>query len=59
MLSYSCESIYNNIIIIIMEKKKLVLMGDWASQPTRAVWVLLKMNKIEFEFKEISVLKME
>jgi glutathione S-transferase len=42
-----------------MESKKLVLLGDYASQPTRAVYCLLKINKVPFEFKEVRVLKME
>ena len=42
-----------------MEKKKLVLMGDYASQPTRAVLCFLQINKVPFEFKEVRVMKME
>jgi glutathione S-transferase len=42
-----------------MESKKLVLMGDYGSQPTRAVYCLLTINKVPFDFKEVRVLKME
>jgi len=34
-------------------------MGDYGSQPTRAVFLFCKINKIPFEFKEVSVFKME
>ena len=42
-----------------MESKKLVLLGDYGSQPTRAVYCLLTINKVPFDFKEVRVLKME
>jgi glutathione S-transferase len=34
-------------------------MGDYGSQPTRAVYVFCKMAKIDFTFKEVRVFKME
>ena len=39
--------------------EKLVLFGDYGSQPTRAVYLFLLMNKVPFDFKEVRVLKME
>jgi hypothetical protein len=44
-----------------MEKSQsgLVLFGDYASQPTRAVYCFLKINKVPFDFKEVRVMKME
>ncbi len=39
--------------------KILKIYGDYASQPSRAVLCLLKMNKIPFEFIETRVGKME
>ena len=45
-----------------MESKSsanLILYGDYASQPTRAVYCFLKINKVPFEFKEVRVMKME
>jgi glutathione S-transferase len=35
--------------------KKLIVYGDWASQPSRAVVAFCKINKIPYEFKEIRV----
>lgn len=37
----------------------LILFGDYGSQPTRAVYCFLKINKVPFDFKEVSVLKSE
>lgn len=42
-----------------MSEGKLVLYGDYGSQPTRACFVFLKMNKVPFEFKEVRVTKLE
>ena len=44
-----------------MENKdsKLILFGDYASQPSRAVLCFLQINKVPFEFKEVRVMKME
>jgi glutathione S-transferase len=38
---------------------KLILMGDYGSQPTRAVLVFLRLLNVPFDFKEVRVLKME
>lgn len=38
---------------------KLTLYGDFGSQPSRAVYCFLKINKVPFEFKEIKVIKAE
>jgi hypothetical protein len=40
-------------------KDKLVVFGDYASQPSRAVYCFLKINKIPFDFQEVRVMKME
>lgn len=38
---------------------KLVLMGDYGSQPTRAVMCFLQINRVPFDFKEVRVFKLE
>lgn len=38
---------------------KVVLYGDLMSQPTRSVYVFLKLNKIPFQFKLINIAKGE
>ena len=40
-------------------KDKLIVFGDYASQPSRAVYCFLQINKVPFEFKEVRVMKME
>ena len=42
-----------------MSQEELILFGDYASQPTRAVYIFCTMNKIPFTFKEVRVLKLE
>ncbi len=40
-------------------ESKLILMGDYGSQPTRAVFCFLKINKVPFEFLEVRDFKLE
>jgi glutathione S-transferase len=35
------------------------VLGDYGSQPSRAVYVFCKINKVPFEFKEVRIFKME
>lgn len=52
--SHLCN--YN--IIIMNSNAKLTLFADFGSQPSRAVYCFLKINKVPFEFKEIQVMKL-
>ncbi len=40
-----------------MEDTKIVLHGDFFSQPVRAVWAFLTMNNVEFEFRELELIR--
>ena len=42
-----------------MESKKLIVFGDYYSQPSRAVFCFCLMNKIPHELKLISVAALE
>jgi glutathione S-transferase len=41
------------------ESSKLILFGDYYSQPSRAIFVFCKINKIPHTIKTISVMKLE
>ena len=38
---------------------EITLYGDYASQPTRAVYCFLKINKVPFQFKEVRVTRLD
>ncbi|EGC30871.1 hypothetical protein DICPUDRAFT_157336 [Dictyostelium purpureum] len=38
---------------------QIILYGDKLSQPTRAVYIFLRLNKIDFEFKTIEIKKFQ
>lgn len=39
-----------------LSQNDLTLFGDFGSQPTRAIYCFLRINKIPFHFKEVLIL---